>query len=320
MKRLKQLHKVQELVYELKIRDAAVREVLTVSPDIMMSEVRQILRSKKTTAAPVIQDGKLLGIVSVEDYINWLQEDGHDCPVSERMSRDLVTMYDDEPMVYAIRNFESYRYYEFPVINRKSGKLEGIITKFDVLVALLKALDIDYYEMEIGQFAGTHFFDDVTADRALLEFTYHVPGGEIGAGGEVASRLKKNLGYLGIHPDIIRRVAIATYEAEMNLIIYGGGGTIEIRLDGKDIRIVVSDEGPGIANIKEVLEPGYSTAPEWVRELGFGAGMGLPNIQGCSKTFDLTSTVGQGTCLDITIPLESDDLVAKAAQTEGGTG
>jgi anti-sigma regulatory factor (Ser/Thr protein kinase)/predicted transcriptional regulator len=304
MNRLKQLHKVQELVYELKIRDAVVREAFTMSPLTMMTQVRQMLRSEKTTAAPVIENGTLLGIVSVEDYINWLQEGTADCPVSERMSRDLVTMYDDEPMVFAIQNFEKYRYYEFPVINRKSGKLEGIITKFDVLVALLKALDIDYYKMEIGKYAGTHFFNDVTADQSRLEFVYCVPNGNIGAGGEVASKLKKNLGYLGIHPNIIRRVAIATYEAEMNIIIYGGGGTIRATLDGKQIRIEVIDEGPGIEDIDAVLEPGYSTAPAWVRELGFGAGMGLPNIKNSAQNLDITSAIGKGTKLDIVIPLE----------------
>jgi anti-sigma regulatory factor (Ser/Thr protein kinase)/CBS domain-containing protein len=304
MNRLKQLHKIHELVYELKIRDAAVKEVCTMSSSTMMTEVRQILRSQKTTAAPVIENGALLGIVSVEDYINWLQEGTDDCPVSERMSRDLVTMYDDEPMVFAIQNFEKYRYYEFPVINRSSGKLEGIITKFDVLVALLKALDIDYDKMEIGKYDGTHFFNDVTADRSRLEFTYSVPSGDIGAGGEVASKLKKNLGYLGIHPNIVRRVAIATYEAEMNMIIYGGGGRIRATLDGKQIRIEVVDEGPGIVDIDAVLEPGYSTAPAWVRELGFGAGMGLPNIQNSAQNLDITSTVGEGTKLDIVIPLE----------------
>jgi CBS domain-containing protein len=306
MKRLQQLRKIQELVYELKTRDAAVKDVLTVSPDTMMSEVRQFLRSRKITAAPVIEKGNLLGIVSVEDFINWLQEGVPDCPVSERMSRDLVTMYDDEPMVFAIRNFETYRYYEFPVINRKTGVLEGIITKFDVLVALLKALDIDYYKMEIGQYVGPHFFNDMLADHARLEFSYTVPKGDIGAGGEVASKLKKNLGYLGIHPNIVRRVAIATYEAEMNLIIYGGGGTIRTTLDADEIRIDVVDEGPGIANVEQVLEPGYSTAPEWVRELGFGAGMGLPNIQSCARDFDITSAVGRGTKLHIAIPLEEE--------------
>lgn len=310
MKRLTQIHKVQELVYELKIRNAAITDVLTVPPETKMSEVRQILRSRKITAALVLKDDSLLGIVSVEDYINWLTAGGNDCPVSKCMSKDLVVLYDDEPMIHAMTYFEKYRYYEFPVIERKSGKLFGIITKFDVIVALLKALDIDYYKKEIT-YKPTHFFKYVSADQTKLIFQYNVPGGDISAGGEASSSLKKNLGILGIHPSIIRRVAIATYEAEMNLIIYAGGGMIKATLEGKNtiIDIEVTDQGPGIPDIEQALKPGYSTASNWVRELGFGAGMGLPNIQSCAETLDIQSSTGKGTTLKIRIPFDKHEEV-----------
>jgi anti-sigma regulatory factor (Ser/Thr protein kinase) len=264
-----------------------------------------VLRTRKITAAPVIRDGSLLGIVSVEDYINWLTERSSDCPVTERMSRDLITMYDDEPMVDAIKNFEEYRYYEFPVIERETGNLFGIITKFDVIVALLKALDIDYYNKEIDQYKKTHFFNDMQADETVLRLVYKVPGNDFKASGEASSKLKKNLSYLGIHPDIIRRVAIAAYEAEMNLIIYGGGGQIIVHMDKKSICVEVEDKGDGIEDVQQAMKPGYSTASDWVRELGFGAGMGLPNIKSCAEKFDIHSEVGSGTYLKIEIPLEA---------------
>lgn len=304
MKRLKNIHKVQELVYELRIADAAVKDVLTVSPDTMMSEIRPILRSRKLTAAPVLKNGELLGIVSVEDYINWLSEGLPDCPVSERMSRDLIYLYEDEPLVDAIKNFEQYRYYEFPVISRKNGKMVGIVTKFDVIIGLLKALEIDYYKKEISEYQGIHFFNEMSADKSLLQFSFKVTCRSIELGGEVASALKRNLGYLGLHPDIIRRTSIATYEAEMNLIIYGGGGDIVVTMNNESIIVEVSDSGPGIPDTEQVLKSGYSTAPNWVRELGFGAGMGFTNIQNCAKKFDISSTVGKGTYLKIVIPLE----------------
>jgi CBS domain-containing protein/anti-sigma regulatory factor (Ser/Thr protein kinase) len=304
MIRLTQIHKVKELVYELKIRDAAVTDVLTMHPDTMMSQVRSILRSRKITAAPVIKNDVLLGIVSVEDYINWLSSDCADVPVTRCMSRDLITMFEDEPMVDAITKFETYRYYEFPVINRETGKLYGIITKFDVLVALLKTLNINYYRKEIDEYTRTHFFNEVHADETTLVFRYRVAGDDIGAGGAASSKLKKNLGYLNIHPEIIRRAAIASYEAEMNLIIYGGGGTITATLDARKIIIEVIDSGPGIPDVEQAMKPGFSTASDWVRELGFGAGMGLPNIKSCAEHFEIESTVGTGTTLHITIPLE----------------
>ena len=90
----------------------------------------------------------------------------------------------------------------------------------------------------------------------------------------------------------------------MNLIIYGGGGRIDVDLDKNYVTIEVYDEGPGIENIDQVMLPGFSTAPDWIRELGFGAGMGLPNIKNNSEHFEITSRKGQGTRLKSTIPLE----------------
>jgi anti-sigma regulatory factor (Ser/Thr protein kinase) len=173
-----------------------------------------------------------------------------------------------------------------------------------VLVALLKALDIDYYSKEIDEYTRTHFFNDVQADETALIFRYTISDDDISIGGEASSKLKKNLGYLNLHPETIRRTAIACYEAEMNLIIYGGGGSITATLDDQHIVIEVADSGPGIPDIEQAMKPGFSTASEWVRELGFGAGMGLPNIKSCAESFELQSTVGKGTILHITIPLE----------------
>jgi len=305
MRRLKEIHKVQELIYELRVSAAMEKDVVTVSPQTKMSELRPILRSKKITGSPVMCGEELLGIISVEDYINWLSEGGHDCSVTKRMSCNVITLYEDEPLVKAIRNFEKYRYYEFPVIERKTNKLVGIVTKRDVITGLLKALEIDYQKQEIKHYKHrSHFFNEVIAQDTTLIFRYDVTEKGIEKGGEVASGLKKNLGYLGIHPNINRRVAIATYEAEMNLIIYGGGGEVKATLTDDSICIEVKDNGPGIPDIEKALKPGFSTAPNWVRELGFGAGMGLTNIQDCAEKFNLLSTVGGGTYLKIIIPLE----------------
>jgi anti-sigma regulatory factor (Ser/Thr protein kinase) len=106
-------------------------------------------------------------------------------------------------------------------------------------------------------------------------------------------------------------VAIATYEAEMNLVIYTEGGMIRVRVEPDKILVRVEDSGPGIPDVEKALQPGYSTAPEWVRELGFGAGMGLQNIRNCASKMALKSTVGKGTRLRINISV--DDGVASEA-------
>jgi len=306
MRRLREIHKAQELVYELKIGEAMETDVLSVSPQTGMSELRPILRSRKITAAPVMQGGELLGIISVEDYINWLTGGVKDCPVEKCMSRNVITLYDDEPLVEAVRCFDKYRFYEFPVLNRNSGKMVGIITKRDAIMGILQALDIDYQRQEIRRYLDTrHFFNEISADSTNLSLYYELLDKKVENGGEVASRLKKDIGLLGIHPDIIRRVAIAVYEAEMNLIIYGGNGYIRVSLDKSGISVEVKDDGPGIPDIEKALKPGFSTAPDWVRELGFGAGMGFTNIQNCSENFIIESSGGRGTCLKIHFPLEA---------------
>jgi anti-sigma regulatory factor (Ser/Thr protein kinase) len=112
------------------------------------------------------------------------------------------------------------------------------------------------------------------------------------------------LSRLGIHPQVIRRVAVATYEAEINIVVYSNGGEIVAEVRPDRIKIEAMDKGPGIPDIELAMTPGYSTAPEWVREMGFGAGMGLPNIKACSDKMELKSTVGVGTYLTIYIYLD----------------
>lgn len=110
---------------------------------------------------------------------------------------------------------------------------------------------------------------------------------------------------MGNTPKTARRVAIAVYEAEMNLIFFTDGGRINARIEPGIIRLDVKDDGPGIADIEKAMKPGFSTAPDWVRELGFGAGMGLCNIKTCADKMNLTSVSGKGTRLEIKIALQN---------------
>jgi anti-sigma regulatory factor (Ser/Thr protein kinase) len=128
-----------------------------------------------------------------------------------------------------------------------------------------------------------------------------VKGQDFSSAGGSASGLKKTLSRLGIHPQIVRRAAILTYEAEMNMVIYANRGHILVQVQPEFIKIEARDFGPGIPDIEQAMQPGFSTAPSWVRELGFGAGMGLPNIKHCSDRMTLKSQIGKGTTLKATI-------------------
>ena len=300
--------KIQELGYELKVRQAMNTSITTVQPGTPMSKLRTVLRSNRISGVPVTNEGKLVGVICVEDLVNWLMAGAKDCSVKEKMSKNVVTLYTDEPLIHAINKLQRYGFFHFPVLERESGELVGTITREDIIRELLQKLEIDYREEEIRHYRASHIFEDILADKTSLVFQYYVVGQDFNRAGESASALRKTLKRLGIHPEIVRRVAIAVYEAEMNVVIYARGGEIIVRVDPNQIRIEVEDSGPGIPDIEKAMRPGYSTAPDWVRELGFGAGMGLNNIKKCADEMNITSTVGKGTRLEIYVATKRESV------------
>ncbi len=138
-------------------------------------------------------------------------------------------------------------------------------------------------------------------DERVLEMDCPVARHDFAAAGEVASRVKQVLRQLGVGSDLVRRAAVATYEAEMNLVIHSSGGKIALRVDSERVTVKACDLGPGIPDIQLAMREGYSTAPDEVREMGFGAGMGLPNIRRCSDLFTIDSSVGRGTTVTAVI-------------------
>jgi serine/threonine-protein kinase RsbT len=136
-----------------------------------------------------------------------------------------------------------------------------------------------------------------------LSRSFTVYGKDFLEAGRVSTEIKSMLKELGVEPAIVRRVAIATYEAEMNIVMYAEEATVTIELTTQAIRIVVDDRGPGIPDVGLAIQEGYSTATPEMREMGFGAGMGLPNIKKNADDFTIESTVGKGTTVVITIYL-----------------
>ena len=134
-----------------------------------------------------------------------------------------------------------------------------------------------------------------------ISFHYDVPGDDFTRAGEASSSIKKALKQVGLAPDIIRNVAIAMYEGEINMVIHAGGGQIDVDIAPDAVRMVLKDQGPGIQDISLAMQAGWSTAPDDVRSLGFGAGMGLPNMKKYTDEMKLESTVGVGTTVSMTV-------------------
>lgn len=136
---------------------------------------------------------------------------------------------------------------------------------------------------------------------SMLHLTYSVPGDDFTRAGEASGDVKKKLKKLGYEPDAIRRVAIAMYEGEINMVIHAGGGEAVVDIDPDRVEILLQDHGPGIADVEQAMQAGWSTAPDNVRTLGFGAGMGLPNMKKYTDEMSIESVVGEGTTVRMTV-------------------
>ncbi len=136
-----------------------------------------------------------------------------------------------------------------------------------------------------------------------LVFHFDVQGNDFTSAGQASVQVKKNLRQLGFDAEIIRKVSIAMYEGEINMVIHAGGGVAEVIVSEECIEIVLDDKGPGIKDVEQAMQAGYSTATESIRSLGFGAGMGLPNMKKNTDSMEIVSTIGVGTRITMRVNL-----------------
>ena len=134
-----------------------------------------------------------------------------------------------------------------------------------------------------------------------VNFHFDIDGDNFTSAGEASVKIKKLLREMGFSPDTIRRVSVAMYEGEINMVIHANGGSADVEVCSDRIEIILADRGPGIANIELAMQEGYSTAPDNIRSLGFGAGMGLPNMKRYTDQMRIESAVGEGTTIYMTV-------------------
>lgn len=141
--------------------------------------------------------------------------------------------------------------------------------------------------------------------ETVFEQEFNIRGGDYINGGEASCRINGILKDIGIDPDIILRTTVVSYEAEMNMVMYAEKGSIRLLVSPRRISLKVEDQGPGITDIEQAMRPGFSTATAKMREMGFGAGLGLPNIREHADKMTLQSSPGEGVCLEIELLLEA---------------
>jgi CBS domain-containing protein/anti-sigma regulatory factor (Ser/Thr protein kinase) len=295
--------KIQEMSYECKVEDAMTTDPVTVGPDDTMMAVREIFKTKLISGLPVIGDDGLMGIVSVENFIKAIIGGNVSAKVVDCMTKDVHCIYADEPLIHAIRKFDNLRFGRFPVKDRETQKIVGIITKGDIIKCLLQRFESEY-NRETSQKKSECIFSEIDSDRTTIILRHAIKGKEFKRAGQKSSCLKSSLLRLGIPNQFVRRVSVAAFEAEMNIIVFTDGGEITAYVENNNIKVNAIDNGPGIPDIEKAMQQGYSTAPDWVRDMGFGAGMGLPNIKSCTDVLTIDSKIGEGTKLEFIVNLK----------------
>ncbi len=296
--------RVEELAYELRIEEVMTTNVFTLSPEMTMKAALDSFQKERISGAPVKLGDTLVGLLSIEDLIRCLRDGRIDLTVADYMSDKLITINTFDPVVEALRLFVKTKVGRLPVLD-SNKKLAGILTKGDITNGLLKALQRDYQAEELIRYRASHLFEDINSDRTSLILRYNIKKDDFTHGGAASNHIKKALLRLGADPQTARRCGIAVYEAEMNLIIHTDkGGTLRIEIEPHKITMEAYDEGPGIDDVEKAMQPGYSTATEKVREMGFGAGMGLVNIKRCVNEMKLISSKERGTNLFMVMHLD----------------
>jgi len=284
---------VLELIYRLKVKDVMKRDVVTAPPSATLREVQALMRERGITGVPIVEGDRLMGLVSIGDIIAALDGGWIGDLAATRMSEAVIVLEDDMPLSFAVTYFNRYGYRRFPVLD-KNASLVGIVTAADVLRALLIEMNREVERLEEG-LVGRSANGAPPARPGGFDLRFSSRRFDFEAAGKASGELKKSLKALGVDPASIRRAAIVSYELEMNQVIHSEGGVMEFTAADGAVAIVARDEGPGIDDLEAAMTEGFSTANEWVRSLGFGAGLGLPNAKRSSDEFSITSKPGKGT-------------------------
>ncbi len=285
---------IMELLQRFKVRDVMKRKIIAIPRRAPLREAQHLMRENRISGLPVSEDGRLYGIVSVNDIINALDNGWIDDACEDHMATNLVVLEAGMPLAFALRYFNNYTYGRFPVLDSER-KLVGIISQRDVMRALLYELSVEIRKLERKSARGANAPQERATSENYFRREWAVVRNDLSRAGHAANDIKQILRERKVDRVVARRVAVAAYELEINICIHSHGGILTLLISEDAVTITAKDRGPGIPDIEWALRDGASTANDWIRSLGFGAGMGLPNSKRVSDEFDIQSEVGKFT-------------------------
>ena len=288
---------VMELLQRLRVKDVMrSKNIASVVRTDSMRYAQNLMKRNHMSGVPVLEEGRLFGIVSINDIILALEGEWIGDPCQKHMSTNLVVLEEDMPLAFAIKYFQNYTFGRFPVLD-KNRNFVGIVSQRDVTRVLMQELTNELARLE-GRPAAMTAKEEAKSEGVLPYYSmrqFVVVHNDLTNAGKAANEIKKMLKEAGVDNKIVRRIAVAAYELEINICIHSVGGTLTFVLDDKEAQIVAKDRGPGIKDVEWALKDGTSTANDWIRSMGFGAGMGLSNSKRVSDTFDIVSKIPTGT-------------------------
>ena len=293
---------ILDLIYRLKVKDVMFTNLCCATMDTTLREIQQLMKKKKITGVPIVQGKRLIGLVSMDDIIQAFDKGYIDDPCKTHMSRNIIVLEDDMPISFAIHYFDKFSFHRFPVLN-KEKELIGMITSRDITARLLVEINKEMEQLEKKQIGSKPLHPSNINGET---HSYNIIKHDFENAGYASTQIKKKLKKGGVATPIIRRAAIASYEMEMNIVVHSNGGQLVATYTTDKVIISAQDIGPGIENIEGALTPGWSTANDWIRSLGFGAGMGLPNVKNVSDDFSIESSPN-GTIVTCTINLDKKE-------------
>jgi CBS domain-containing protein/anti-sigma regulatory factor (Ser/Thr protein kinase) len=286
---------IMELLQRLRVKDVMrARNIISVSRTVTLRQAQNLMRVNKISGVPVLEGKRLFGIVSVNDIIQALEGGWIDGLCQQHMATNLVVLEADMPLAFAIKFFQNYTFGRFPVLN-KDRDLVGIVSQRDVTRVLMHELTNEIAKLE-GKCTPAE--SSAKSEGTLPYYSmrqFMVVRNDLSNAGKAANEIKKMMKDAGIDNKIVRRVAVAAYELEINVCIHSLGGSVTFILDTEKATIIAKDRGPGIQDIEWACQDGTSTANDWIRSMGFGAGMGLANSKRVSDTFNIQSKIPSGT-------------------------
>lgn len=289
--------------------NTSIEEIMTKPPMVVTEETKikqakDIMRVKEISGMPVINRNlRLKGIISIEDIIKVFEKGRLEDNVGRWMTKETVYLNTTDTIKEFLEINEKKHYGRYPVVN-ENMRVVGVVTKIDILEWMFKKLGYIYVHDKLRyETLNKTFVSSITGeekDKDSLDYTFEIKYNSLEMIGIGATKLKKFLKDKNIDSNLTRRISISTYEAEANVVIHSEStGFIFCWIKDDHIKLVIEDYGKGIEDLDSAMKEGWTTASEHVREKGFGAGMGIPNIKRFSDRMTLISSANKGVKMEL---------------------